>query len=205
MTFLKCVLVSGEYDQRIPIANAAGILQQGVDIAGLAPITLQCIVQRLLELRESAIKRHTSDRACVAEHDGHFVPSAQAERGEHAQGVGCDLVRLLTGNAGAGHLLPDIEQKPGSRGGWAFPLHHHWAADTSTGLPVNPFRLVSGLVDADVHDIVGAETFVRCMCSLKSAKCFTDGRQTQRGSESLDLAADRIFGTNCADHGTGTA
>ena len=62
MTFLECVLVGGEYDQRIPVANAAGILQQGVDIAGLAPITLQCIVQRMLELRESAIKRHASDR-----------------------------------------------------------------------------------------------------------------------------------------------
>ena len=114
-------------------------------------------------------------------------------------------MRLLTGNAGTGHLLPDIEQKPGPRGAWAFPLHHHWASGTGTGLPINPFRLVSGFVDTDVHDIVGAETFVRRMRALKSAKRFTDGRQTQRGSESLDLAADRIFGTNCADHGTGTA
>ena len=114
-------------------------------------------------------------------------------------------MRLLTGNAGAGHLLSDIEQKPGSRGGWAFPLHHHWTANTGTGLPINPFRFVFGFVDADVHDIVGAETFVRRVRSLKNAKRFTDGRQTQRGSESLDLAADRIFGTNCVDHGTGTA
>ena len=63
MTFLKCVLIGGDHHQRIPVANATGVLQQSVDIARFVPITLQRIVQRLFELRKSAIEWHTGDRA----------------------------------------------------------------------------------------------------------------------------------------------
>ena len=41
--------------------------------------------------------------------------------------------------------------------------------------------------------------------ALNNTERLANSRHAQRGSEGFDLTADRIFGTNCVDHGTGTA
>ena len=84
MTFLQRMLLGGDDDQRLFVPNAACVFQQRVDIAGPGPLALQCRIQGSFELRQATVERHPGDGSAVAEHHGHFVASAQAERGEHA-------------------------------------------------------------------------------------------------------------------------
>ena len=72
-----------------------------------------------------------------------------------------------------------------------------WTSRSGTGLPTDAFRLVSRLIGAwIVHDIVGAEAFVRCVRAFEYAeRLCVPSADSAWFQASLIFLRDRIVGT----------
>ena len=207
MRVVEGMIVGGEHNERLTVANMRGIVEQCVDIARESPASVKRLVECVLELGQTAMERHPGDIRGVTEDERHLIAASQAQRREHAQGIRCDAIRHLVRRAHLGHLHACVQQQVHTGAGETLALRNHCPAIARADLPIDLSRRIAHLIGTNVQQIVIASTSCGSMLPLKDAHGTAHGGQAQRRAEHLDLASDRIRPIGImigADHGTGT-